>query len=84
MRLDEHEPVEIEGFIQVGTSADGGYKYNTWVTQFESGVTASIQQGSESREYWARYGDTYLGRWKTPQTAGRHILKHAAIQGEGE
>jgi hypothetical protein len=74
MRRDEHAPLEIEGFIQVGNGAEG-YKYNTWVTQFEDGVSASIQQGEQSKKYWAQYGNTYLGAWAKPQTAARHIMK---------
>jgi len=71
-----HEPHDVEGFTQVGTIANGGYKYGTWVTML-NGKSASIQQGQRSKRYWARWGNCYYGDHKTPEQAAKVLLRES-------
>jgi hypothetical protein len=74
-RWGEHEPVNIPGWIQVGTRLGGGYKYGTWVKQLDDGLTLSIQQGDESGRYWLQIGNCYHGSHSTPQKAAQKAAK---------
>ena len=68
-RVDEHEPITLEGWTQVGTIADGGYRYGVWVKQ-KGRINASIQQGATG-PYWVRVGNAYHGSRKTLKGAER-------------
>ena len=61
-----HEPIEVDGWIQGGTIANGGYKYGVWTPDQSKGrVNASVMQGKASKEYWVRVGNTYYDSYKT-------------------
>jgi hypothetical protein len=83
-RPDEHEPVTLDGWIQVGTIADGGYKYGCWCKQVGR-THASIHQGTTG-PYWVRVGNTYYGSRKTLKAAERLANKsfEAALQEQGD
>lgn len=63
---EDHEPVDLDGWIQVGSIL--GTKYGTWVREI-NGNRHSITSSKDADGYWLKINNCYFGRHDSPKSA---------------